>query len=212
MDYVITNSSRKIFVKLDEHGKAVTCVKSAAQKFSDKKAKNVLSSLPKTLKKFHFMIVPMPGETKSDVETNLKEVTSKCEVKVVAEKKTIKNYDYEVPEKVVNWIGRVESFNNLIVDATTRKNELFEQLSNVDKELSNCLHEIELTRSKNACDGYKEYRKVKTVLEKRRVIKDELAVVQSISDCDINFNNIENLVDRLKNREFAIRDIEDYAL
>lgn len=204
MSCVITNSDRRIYIKLDDCGKAVTCVKSAAQTFSDKKAKNILSSLPKTLKKFNFVIVPVSDEKTED--------TKKCIVKAVAEKKTIKNDSYKIPDEIVNWTERFKSCNGLIIEATARKNELFEQLSNIDKELSNCLHEIELTRSKNACDGYKEYKKIKTVLERRRVIKDELAIVQSISSCDMDFNQIDDVVNRLKNREFTIRDVDDYAI
>lgn len=204
MNYVITNSSRKTFIKLDASGKAVTCVKSAAQKFSDQKAKNVLSNLPKTLKKFHFMMVPMPDEP-------IKEIEAKCEIKVI-EKTTIKKEDYEVSNEILDWLDRVELCSNLIIDATSRKDELFEKLSNADKELSNCLHEIELSGWKSGCEGYKEYKKVKTILEKRRFIKDELSVVQSIAACDINVDQIEKLVERLKNREFAIREVDDYTI
>lgn len=203
MKYVITNNSRNIFIKLDDYGKAVTCVKSAAQKFSDQKAKNILSSLPKTLKKFHFTMVAMPDESEED--------STKSEVKVIAEKKIIRSNGYVVPNEVSDWVQRFKSFNGLVVDATVRKNELFEQLSNIDKELSNCLHEIELTKSKNACDGYKEYKKIKNVLEKRRIIKDELAVVQSISSYNINSTQIDDVVDRLKNRDFTMREV-DYTL
>ena len=204
MDYVITNSSRKTFIKLDSSGKAVTCVKSAAQKFSDQKARNILSNLPKTLKKFHFTMVPMPNEP-------IKEIEAKCEIKVV-EKTTIKKDDYELSNEIVDWLNRVELCSNLIVDASSRKDELFEKLSNADKDLSNCLHEIELSNWKSGCEGYKEYKKIKTILEKRRIIKDELSVVQSISTCDINVEQIEKLIERLKNREFAIRDVSDYAI
>lgn len=204
MDYVITNSSRKTFIKLDSSGKAVTCVKSAAQKFSDQKARNILSNLPKTLKKFHFTMVPMPNEP-------IKEIEAKCEIKVV-EKATIKKDDYELSNEIIDWLNRVELCSNLIVDASSRKDELFEKLSNADKDLSNCLHEIELSNWKSGCEGYKEYKKIKTILEKRRIIKDELSVVQSISTCDINIEQIEKLIERLKNREFAIRDVADYAI
>ena len=203
MEYLIANSNKNIYIKLDECGRAVTCVKSAAQKFSNQKAKNILTSLPKTLKKFNFSIVPILDET-------AKENTLEDEIKVI-DNKVIKNDNYQLSDKIINWINRTESCNNLFMDAIARKNELSEQLSNVDKELSNCLHEVELTKAKNACEGYKEYKKIKSILEKRRVIKDELSVVQSISDCDVNFNQIECVVNRLKNREFIIREV-DYTL
>lgn len=38
--------------------------------------------------------------------------------------------------------------------------------TNADKEVSNCLHRIELTNWKNGCDGYKEYKTLKMVLKK----------------------------------------------
>ena len=86
-------------------------------------------------------------------------------------------------------------------------------MSNVDKDLSNSLHEIELTNWKNGCEGYKEYKSVKIILEKRRAVKDELTVVQSILDSkleSIATNRIEKIVNGLSNRTFSVREVCDY--
>lgn len=39
MDYMITNQDKKIYIRLNGNGTPETCVKSAAQKFTDAKAK-----------------------------------------------------------------------------------------------------------------------------------------------------------------------------
>lgn len=59
LDYVITNHSKKIFIRLGDGGVPETCSKNQCQYFTQKKANNVLRSLPKTMKKFHFMAIKM---------------------------------------------------------------------------------------------------------------------------------------------------------
>lgn len=73
------------------------------------------------------------------------------------------------------------------------------------------MHEIELSRRKNACNGYKEYRRLKIILERRRVIKDELSVVDSILTSDLQSiatDRIEKVVKNLGKRKFKFRDID----
>lgn len=53
MDYVIKNH-KNVFIRLNENGKAVTCLEYDKTLFDYTKAKNVLNSLPKTLKKLIF--------------------------------------------------------------------------------------------------------------------------------------------------------------
>lgn len=81
----------------------------------------------------------------------------------------------------------------------------------MDRELSNCLHEIELSENMNACNGYKEYRRTKIILEKRRLIKDELSVVDSILTSNLQSmatDRIQKVVDGLGKRKFTFRDVE----
>lgn len=130
-----------------------------------------------------------------------------------SEEDTIISTYYTVSESVTKWVSRVKNCNNLANDASKRKDELVKALSNVDKDLSNRLHKIELTKWKNGCDGYKEYKEVKIILEKRRSIKDELTVVQSILTSNLESlatNRIEKVVEGLSNRIFSMREVEDY--
>ena len=215
LDYVITNHSRKIFIRLGDGGTPETCSKNQCQYFTQKKAKNVLKSLPKTMKKFHFMAIKMPlsfDQDKCDQQKSFKNTyhESDHEDKNNIKCKTFKK-EYAVPIEVETWLEKMKSCNGLAKEALCRKNELMCQLSNVDRELSNCLHEIELCKNMNACDGYKEYRRIKIILEKRRVIKDELIVVKSILSSNlqsIGSDRIQKVIDGLGNRKFTIRDVD----
>lgn len=204
MDYVITNSHKKIYIKLNHNGLPETCSDNKAQRFEYSKARNILDNLPKTMQKFHFKVEPVPEII------NKKE---NKEEKVIDKNIFISTY-YTVPESVSKWVERVKTCNDLAKDAAKRKDELIDALSNIDRELSNCLHFIELTKWKNGCEGYKEYKSVKSILERRRVIKDELSVVQSILESNLESiatDRIEKVVDRLNKRVFNIREVKDYA-
>ena len=215
LDYVITNHSRKIFIRLGDGGTPETCSKNQCQYFTQKKAKNILKSLPKTMKKFHFMSIKMPplfDQDKCDQQESCKNMFYKSdhEDKNNIKCKTLKK-EYVVPSEVETWLDKMKSCNGLAKEALCRKSELIRQLSNIDKELSNCLHEIELSKNMNACNGYKEYRRIKIILEKRRIIKDELIVVKSILSSNlqsIGSDRIQKVIDGLRNRKFAIRDVD----
>ena len=194
VDYVITNPQKTVFIRT-ENGSPVTCSKPNRQRFEYSKACNILSHLPRSMHKFHFKVEPIP------------EIR---EPKTIKEKKYIKK-PYIVSEEVQGWLDRVKQCNGLAKDAASRKSELISQLSNVDRELSNCLHEIELSGNMNACNGYKEYRRAKYILERRRVIKDELSVVDSILTSNLQsiaMDRVQKVVDGLSKRRFTIRDVE----
>ena len=216
LDYVITNHSKKIFIRLGDGGVPETCSKNQCQYFTQKKAKNVLKSLPKTMKKFHFMAMQMPplfNQDKCDQQEDCNKNTyyeSNHEDKNNIKCKTFTK-EYVIPIEVETWLDKMKNCNGLAKEALCRKSELICQLSNIDKELSNCLHEIELSKNMNACNGYKEYRRIKIILEKRRIIKDELIVVKSILSSNlqsIGSDRIQKVIDGLGNRKFTIRDVD----
>ena len=198
MDYFITNQYKKVFIRLNGSGQPETCVKAKAQRFPEAKANNILKNLPRTLQSFQFMLLPLEEESKEE------------KTEVVKEKTTIKAENYVVPDTINKWVARIDAYNSLVSEARTRKEELLALESNVDKELSNCLHMIEMTKWKSGCGGYKEYKKMKTLLEKRRSIKDEISIVQSISAHDIEKISVDHVVNRLKTRDFTVREVEDY--
>ena len=195
MDYVICTSN-DVYIKL-QNGQPITCNKKEAQYFEHAKAQRILKSLPRTLQRFHFSVKALPRPTPEVLN-----MPSKVLYK-----------PYIVPERVQIWMDRVKGCNGLAHDAAKRQDALTHDLSNIDRELSNCLHEIEMTCNKNAAEGYKEYRKIKDVLERRRLIKDELSVVSSILECNLSSmatNRIQKVVDNLSKRKFTFREIGEY--
>ena len=203
VDYMIVNPQKTLYI-CTENGQPVTCSKQNRQRFEYSKACNLLSHLPKKLHKFHFRVEAIPEIGASPPSTS----------SPVKHEQTTPKYiktPYEVSNEVQGWLDRVKECNGLAKDAASRKSELLSQLSNVDKELSNCLHEIELTGNMNACDGYKEYKRAKTILKRRRIIKDELSVVDSILTSNLQSmatDRIQKVVNGLGKRRFVIRDVD----
>ena len=204
MDYMIVNPQKTLYIRTDG-GQPVTCSKQNRQRFEYSKACNILAHLPKKLHKFHFRVEAIP-----EIGVSPSGKSSSINHEEQPTPKYIKT-PYIVPNEVQGWLDRVKECNGLAKDAASRKSELLSQLSNVDRELSNCLHEIELTGNMNACDGYKEYKRAKTILKKRRIIKDELSVVDSILTSNLQSmatDRIQKVVNGLGKRRFVIRDVD----
>ena len=197
LDYVIRNN-KNVYIRLGDKGKPVTCVESAKMTFEHSKALNILDNLPKTLKKLNFKVEAIP-----DIEQKNK--TTQVE-------KTVIHKEYTPPESVTRWIEKFGVCDDVIQEARDRKEELIAALSNTDKELSNTLHKIELGKSKNACEGFKEYKELKSILDKRRNIKDELMIISSVLHMDFkSFDGeiISKAVAGLAKRKFTMRFVEE---
>lgn len=195
MDYVIKNNNN-VFIKLNENGQPVTCVENVRGIFEYSKAKNIAANLPKTLKRMHFTVKAVPEITQQKQETR---------------QETIITEDYEIPESVSRWLDKFGICEDIISEARTERDELESKLSNIDKEISNILHSIELEKSKNAYQGYLEYKKMKSVLERRRNIKDEKMILEHI--LKMNFSSfdadqIDKAIKGLANRKFKLRMVE----
>ena len=198
MDYIIRNN-KNVCIRLNDNGTPETCGRNMAQRFENSKARNILDHLPKTMKKFHFRVEAIPDE-----------IIHKPEI--VKENVIVESH-HTVPEAVKIWVSRVKNCNDLAQDATKRKEELLKALSNVDRDLSNHLHKIEFTKWKNGSEGYKAYKAVKIILERRRRIKDELIIVQSILSSNLESmaaNHVEKVANNLSNRIFSMREVEEY--
>lgn len=103
--------------------------------------------------------------------------------------------------------GLLDLFN----EASTRRNELSQELSNIEAEIVDIEHYIEFT-SLNARDGYKIYRKLRDLLRERRYIKDEQKVVNAInSNCAATeqIKNIVAVLDAKDNRNYKPRVLVD---
>lgn len=203
MDYVIKNH-KNVFIRLNENGKPVTCTKDGKSVFEYSKAKNILESLPKTLKRLNFKIDVIPDiSLKSSDKKKTQEKPNQC---------TIESENYIVPDSIMKWVDKFGICDDILKEALNRKNELNIMLSNIDKEFINLVHEIELEGKVDLYSGWKERNNIKKNREKRRHIKDELMIISDVLNMDfrrLDRNIIGRAVSGLASRKFTYRIIEE---
>ena len=163
--YVITDGTR--WIMRDKHGRYVpTACEALADVFSNKQATGIFqSNLSKALKSvFRVQKIDEPSKL----------------IKQISQETAQKNTErVSTDENIKRWIDKIDGLNGLATEALHRKDELVQQLSKVDQELSDVNHYIEFCNL-NAAQGYKAYKMIKDRRIKRRSIKNELQVVDII--------------------------------
>ena len=196
MDYVIKNH-KNVYIRLNSNGAPVTCPEHDKTLFEQSKAKNILDSLPKTLKKLNFKCEAIPEIVQKNNQS---------------EKKIIKSHDYIVSDSLQQWIEKFGICDDILKEAQKRKEELVKELSNIDKQFSNLVHEIEFEGKIDLYGGWQERNKIKENREKRRCIKDELLVISSVVKMDfrnLDRETIDKVVAGLGKRRFKYRIVEE---
>lgn len=194
MDYVIKNH-KNLYIKLSENGKPTTCSEHEKSLFEYSKAKNICENLPKILKKLKFFVEAIP-----DIPQKTKE------------NKVIEINTYHPSEDITRWINKFDKCCDVIDEARERREELNKELSDIDKTFQNIIHKIEAEDKVNMYVGWLERNEIKLNREKRRYIKDEMLILESIlkeNVRDIKKDNIKKSVDGLSKRKYAYRIIEE---
>ncbi len=197
LDYIIKNH-KSVYIRLNKNGTPVTCTEYEKTLFEESKARNILNSLPKTLRRLNFKIEPI-----SDIKPKVKNI----------EKKILKcENDYIISDDINRWIEKFGICDDILKEAKDRKEELNSIISNYDKAVNNWLHEVELEKKKNASGGYLKYRDIKNIVDARRKAKDEWLIINNILKMD--FRNLDrDVVNKavvgLANRRFTYRVIEE---
>ena len=190
MDYEIVSANHKIYLKLDGNGTPVTCSYVERSRFDQAKAKNILKSLPKTLRKFNFRVNAIP-----DIPP-----------------KVIQNPNYVPSDNVIQWIEKFGQCGDILQSARERNEVLIEELSRLDKEIVDILHTIELERPKDLYHAWMIYIDIRTNRKKRRDVKDELKIINNvIKGTDLSVlqrDRIQKAVDGLLSRKYTYRIIE----
>lgn len=195
--YIITDGSR--FIYRNHSGKYVpTPSEAMADTYTKKQAEGICRcQLPKGLRGiFHMEKYDIPPE-------NVKQVCQ-CDIRNNTEKAV-------VTKNIQIWLDKVSCLNGLKSDATKRKEELCKQLSDVDKELSDINHYIEFCNL-NAAQGFKAYKMIKERRTKRRIIKNELVVVEIILEKKISDSiteEIEKVIHNLDERTYTPRILNE---
>lgn len=199
MDYEIVSGNQKVYIKLDSGGRPVTCGKSERGKFEKSKAKNILNSLPKTLRKFHFKMEAIPDIPKKEDPTT--------------KPKVIENVGYVPSSNVTQWIEKFGQCGDILNAAIERHSELVKNLSDLDKGLTDLLHSVELERPKDLFKAWIIYTDIRTNRRKRRDVKDELRIIRDVihgvDPAALQREHIKKSIDDLVNRKYIYRIIED---
>lgn len=195
--YVITDGTR--WIMRDRNKKYVpTSNEALADIFGNKEANSVYqNNLSKALKSvFHVEKIDKPPALIKQISHE--EVKSNTETVSVAA-----NIQY--------WVDKVSGLNGLAAEALHRKEELINQLSEVDKELCDINHYIEFCNL-NAAQGYKAYKMIKDRRMKRRSIKNELDVLNMILGKKLSesvTNEITNAVSGMDKRIYEPRVLNE---
>ena len=195
--YVITDGTR--WIMRDRHGRYVpTSCEALADVFFNKQATGIFqSNLSKALKSvFRVQKIDEPPKLIKQIsQETVQENTEKV----------------STAENVQRWIDKIEGLNGLATEALHRKDELVQQLSKVDQELSDVNHYIEFCNL-NAAQGYKAYKMIKDRRIKRRSIKNELQVVDIILSkkiCETATDEIQKAIAGMDQRTYEPRVLNE---
>ena len=199
MNYVIRNCN-DVYIRLNQNGAPVTCAEHEKTLFEQSKAKNIFDSLPKTLRKLKFRVEAIP-----DIQP--KEILNKN-----VKKRVIKGENYIVSDQIKQWVEKFGICDDILKEAQKRKTELNKELSEIDKEFVNIIHEIEFEGKVDLYGEWQERNKIKFNREKRRKIKDELLIISNVLRMDfrnLDRETVNKAVIGLANRKFSYRVVEE---
>ena len=195
--YVITDGTR--WIMRDKHGRYVpTSCEALADVFSNKQVTGIFqSNLSKALKSvFRVQKIDEPSKL----------------IKQISQETAQENTErVSTAENIQRWINKINGLNGLATEALHRKDELVQQLSKVDQELSDVNHYIEFCNL-NAAQGYKAYKMIKDRRIKRRSIKNELQVVDIILSKKISetaTDEIKKAIDGMDQRTYEPRVLNE---
>lgn len=194
--YVITDG--KYYIKKDKHGNFIPITApTLANTFTRDKAENILcNQISKCLRsRYHIECIEEdPPGIKSVTKADL------AQTEKVAES-----------DNIQRWLDRIKDLNGLAKDASDRKEELIQQLSKVDKELTDIEHYIEFSNL-NAYQGYQAAKMIKEKRIVRRSIKNELIVLNIILSKRISEtaqDEITKCVNSLNKRTYNPRFLDE---
>lgn len=200
MDYSVKNyiikNDKGVYIRLNSNGCPITCSEKDRDLFELKKAKNILNGLPKTLQRLRFTI---KLDSDNDPEDHIEKKKND---------NFIINQNYKLPDSVILWVENFNRAQNIIQKAKNRKKDLIRELSNVDKEISDTLHIIELSESINMYKAWLIWQDIRRLRIKRRNIKDEIIIITYGLKSSTQNNskiNLDNIVEKLSNRKYKIR-------
>lgn len=191
--YIITDGKR--FIYCNYSGKFVpTPSEAMADIYTRRQAENIYNnSLPKVLKKVFYIkkydCLPMTVRqvTQNDLNNNTEKVI--------------------IAENIQFWLEKIDDMDGIVKDAKKRKKVLEKQLHDLEAEKLDIEHYIEFQKL-NAAQGYKASKELKICRVKRRSVKNEIEVINTILDLQFKkmiSKKIYQKIEELDNRTYKPR-------
>ena len=118
------------------------------------------------------------------------------------EKQTIEDRQKEITfrpiedDNIKDWLEKINTIRDVLSGSSSRKDELLGKLSEVDREISDINHYIEFGNY-NACQGWRCFKMLQTLLRQRRKYKNEIQVLQMIKECKFDNDSISSLSEKI---------------
>lgn len=207
MSVIFMISDGRNYIKRDANGSYVpTTKKNFGDTFDQRyKAKNILENcLNKNLRKGYRVVEFEVKESAKPKSNNNQPNKQKNAIKVEKEEEkypTVKEINQNIEKyegQLEKWCSGINSLSEFVKSIEHRRDELSDLLSDVDQEITDIEHYIEFKKL-NAFDAWNVYCMMKLRLEKRRKIKNELAILQNLLQCNINSSMIDNIQTKVEN-------------
>lgn len=202
-EYVITNGEKYIRRNLDNKYVQTSNI-SLADIFNKKKeAENIkLNSLSRSLSRLYYVAEIVDGKI------------IRCDSPrpdTIIRQKGSNTYCYPKEFYNTKWHNGFGNLMELFNEAEEKLNSLCQEISDIEAQIIDLEHYIEFN-SVNARDGYILYRKLKSLLQKRRYLKDEQKVVSAINknrSATVQIKSILNSLDYGSGVEYRPRILCD---
>lgn len=176
---------------MNENGKPITCSYGNKELFEQSKAKNILASLPKTLRRLNFRVERVPDIPPKIIQTR----------------------NYKISDDIKKWVDKFGGCGDILNEATDRMKFLLEEQRKLDNELIDILHIVEIENSKDLYNGWLQYKHIRENREKRRLVKDEMIIIGDIlekvnSSC-FQRERLQKSIDGLFTRKYTFRVVEE---
>lgn len=167
------------------------------------KASSFMLNMPKSFKNLGYHI-----EGKAEI---VKATQNQLhpDTKFSEHKKVIVKYDSSYIQGIKN---RIVQMGDFITELKNKRQEASNIVDKCEREIFDLEHNAEFY-DKNACEGYKMWRRLGEIRRERRRAKDLIVIVDAILE-DNNFDGILsqktlNRISGLENRTYSIRELDD---
>lgn len=167
------------------------------------KASSFMLNMPKSFKNLGYHI-----EGKSEI-VKTTQTNSNPQQNPSEHKKVIVKYDSSYIQGIKNQIVQI---NDFISELKNKRQEASNIVDRCEREIFDLEHNAEFY-NKNACEGYKMWRRLGEIRRERRRAKDLIVIVDAILE-DNSFDGILsqktlNRISGLENRTYSIRELDD---